>query len=84
MEDQLKKILDQRADTYAQAAEQVVPSTVGTAVLDLLASGRECDLASLLEWFDEAISNRQKPDLKRQMYEAARAKLLAASPSSSS
>ncbi len=84
MEDQIKKILDQRAETYAQAAEQVVPSTVGTAVLDLLASGRGCDQTSLLEWFDEAIRGLENQDLKRQMYEAARAKLLAASPSSSS
>lgn len=84
MDDQIKKILEQRADTYARAAEQVVPSTVGTAALDLLANGRDCDRTSLVEWFDEAISGLQKSDLKRQMYEAAREKLLAVSRSSSS
>lgn len=80
MDDEVKKILESRAETFAQAAEQVVPSTLGTAVLDLLARGRECDRASLLTWLDAAISDRQKPDLKRQMYEAARKRLLAATP----
>lgn len=80
MEERVKRILERRAETYAQAAEQVVLNTVGTAVLELLARGRECDRTSLLAWLDETISDHQTPDVKRQMYEAARKKLLAASP----
>lgn len=77
MDEKQKKRLDRQDETFALAAEQVVPNTLGKAVMDLLAQGSDCDRAALLRWFDVAIANTPKPGLQRQLYEAAQKALRA-------
>ena len=78
MDEKLKKVLARQDETFAHAAKQVVPTTLGKAVLDLLANGNDCDRAGLLKWLEEAIAATPKPGLQRQIYEAAQKALLAA------
>ena len=77
LEEQLRSLRAGRAETYALASKELVQSTLGEAVLALLAVGQPCDRSDLLAWFDEAINAAPKSDLKRQLYEAARKTLLA-------
>lgn len=84
IEEDLKAIRAARPELYLQASRELVQSTIGEAVLALLAVGRPCDRADLLAWFDKAISAAPKSDLKRQLYEAAQKTLLASQRSPSS
>lgn len=74
VEEKLQRAMARIVQTDAKLSREVVADAIGEAVLALLESGRDCDSATLLQWFDEAISARPE-GFRRQRCEDARTAL---------
>ena len=78
MKEEVKRAAERVVMVDGKLSRQVVTDAIGEAVLALLESGCDCDRATLLQWFDEAI-NATPPGLRRQRYEDSRTALRDAS-----
>ncbi len=74
MKEEEKRAIERVVTANGGLSRQVIADAIGEAVLALLESGRDCDRATLLQWFDEAI-NATPRGVRRLRYEASRTAL---------